>query len=88
MRTLIVIGIGFALWLLSLAAAKFLGGWSPTAKSISTYIFIAVWFIATAYNVSIGVSKGYTVMQELPIFLITFLLPAAVAIFIRLKYLQ
>jgi hypothetical protein len=43
---------------------------------------------AAAANLWVGVSKaGYTVTEELPIFLLIFLLPAAVAVVIRWKWL-
>ena len=42
--------------------------------------FIPVWLAIAVINMWIGVSKaGYTVREELPILLIVFLIPAAVA---------
>lgn len=42
--------------------------------------FIPIWFIAAIINLSIGVlTAGYTVMQELPILVPVFGLPALVA---------
>jgi hypothetical protein len=50
-------------------------------------IFIALWFIAAALNMWMGVSKaGYSFMEELPIFLAIFALPAAAAGLVWWKY--
>ncbi|HEX9706960.1 MAG TPA: hypothetical protein VGA24_04895 [Steroidobacteraceae bacterium] len=74
MRTLLFIVGGFALWGLLLAGAKLFSksGSAPMA----------------AANTWIGVSRaGYTVLEELPIFLLIFLLPAAVAILVKWKFM-
>ncbi len=48
---------------------------APAAKA-----FIPVWFIVTAVNMYIGVTRaGYTVMDELPILVLVFAVPAAIA---------
>ena len=42
--------------------------------------FIPVWFVLALINVTIGVvSAGYTVLQEAPVFVVTFGVPAALA---------
>lgn len=87
MRTLIIVLTGFVLFGFLLAVTKYLADWSAPSKTISTYVFVVIWFFATVYNVSIGISKGYTVLQELPVFLVTFLLPVGVALFIKYKFL-
>jgi hypothetical protein len=47
----------------------------PAAKA-----FIPVWFIVAAVNMYIGIARaGYTVMDELPILLLNFAVPAAIA---------
>ena len=86
MRTAIIIAAGLVL--LGLFA---LGGWrfGGGAQSMVTAakIFIPVWLAAALINLWIGVSRaGYTVAEELPIFLGIFALPAAVAAFIWWKF--
>jgi hypothetical protein len=50
-------------------------------------VFIAVWVLTAGINMWIGVSRaGYSIAEELPIFCIIFLVPAAVAIFIWWKF--
>jgi hypothetical protein len=47
----------------------------PAAKA-----FIPVWFVVAAVNMYIGVARaGYTVMDELPILLLNFAVPAVIA---------
>lgn len=49
-------------------------------------IFIPIWFAAALINMWIGVSRaGYSVAEELPILLVIFAVPAAVALFVWWK---
>lgn len=56
--------------------------WGGDIAAIATgaKLFIPVWLAVTLVNMWVGVTKaGYTVAQELPILLIVFAVPAAVA---------
>ncbi|MGI2261392.1 hypothetical protein [Shewanella sp. GXUN23E] len=47
-----------------------------------------VWLAATQANMWTGVVKaGYSVMEELPVMLLLFLVPAAIAVLVRWRYL-
>jgi hypothetical protein len=49
---------------------------------------LAIWLTITATNMWIGVSKaGYSVADELPILLLLFAVPAAVAVLVRWRFL-
>ena len=49
---------------------------------------IALWFLDTAANMWVGVAKaGYSASEELPIFLLLFGVPAAVALVLKWKFL-
>jgi hypothetical protein len=88
MRTAIIVGCGFVLWAACLAAAKFVWGSSISAPATATWVFVGIWFVAAALNLLVGVYKaGYSFTEELPIFLLIFLVPAAVAAFVRWKWL-
>jgi hypothetical protein len=53
----------------------------------ATQIFIPVWLAAALINMWIGVSRaGYSVAEELPIFLAIFAIPAVVAAFVWWKF--
>jgi hypothetical protein len=84
MRTAIIIAIGFILLAICLLAPRLAGRpeWSVTGAKI----FIALWLAAALVNMWIGVSRaGYSVAEELPIFLLIFALPAAGAAYVWWK---
>ena len=59
----------------------------PGAVAMATYTFVALWLAATAFNMWVGISHaGYSLREELPIMLLLFALPAAVALFVRWKF--
>ena len=76
MHTAMVMGGGFALLGICLLVGKFTGALAKAALA-----FIPLWLIGAGINMWVGVAKaGYTVQQELPIFLVIFGVPAAVAL--------
>ena len=84
MRTLVIILAGFVLWALCLGVAKGVSGSTRASITAATAIFVALWFIASAVNLWIGVAQaGYSFLEELPIFLVIFLLPVCTALFVR-----
>ena len=88
MRTLIIILGGFALWGACLGAIRLFGSWTAPAITAATGVFVALWLILAAVNLWIGVAQaGYSVREELPIFLLIFIVPAAVATLVRWKML-
>jgi hypothetical protein len=57
-----------------------LWGADMTALAPAAKAFIPVWFIIAAVNMYIGVARAnYTVMDELPILLLNFAVPAVIA---------
>lgn len=87
MRTLIIIVIGFVIWGVCLGLAKLLANASAPSVTVATTIFVVVWFLIAALNLWMGVARaGYAFTDELPIFLLIFLLPAAAAIFLKWKF--
>ena len=88
MRTLIIIVAGFVLWGLCLGVAKLAADLNASSATIATAAFVVLWFIAAAVNMYVGVARaGYSFMEELPIFLVIFLVPAAVAVIAKWKVL-
>lgn len=88
MRTLIIIFGGFILWGASLGVARLLGGSAALSTWTATIVFAVLWVVLAAANMWVGVSHaGYSFREELPIFLLIFLLPVAVAVFIKWKVL-
>jgi hypothetical protein len=49
----------------------------------SALVFVALWFVDAGINMWLGTSRaGYSVAEEAPIFLVVFLIPTAVALFV------
>lgn len=60
----------------------------PGASYAATVSFVVLWLAIAAANLWVGVNKaGYTVAEEFPIFLLIFIVPTFVAIFLKWKIL-
>jgi hypothetical protein len=87
MRTFIIIAGGFALLAICVAIARLFGGSGTLGMTRATIIFVILWFAAAAANMWVGVYRaGYSIREELPVFLLIFLLPAAVAVLVKWKF--
>lgn len=79
-HTLKVVAGGLALLVLFLAGGRWLGGSGTPALVVAARYFIPVWLCLAALNLWIGVSRaGYSVADELPIFVAIFAVPAGLA---------
>ena len=88
MRTALFLAAGFLLLGASLVLARLFSGNYPGAALVTTIIYVALWLLITGFNMWVGVAKaGYSVTEELPIFLLLFAVPAAVAIVVKWKFL-
>jgi hypothetical protein len=86
MRTMIIILGGLILLATCVLVATRLGRGGPAPIGSAVAIFIVAWFAVAAINMWLGVARaGYSFREELPIFLLIFLLPAAAAVFVRWK---
>ena len=58
------------------------------APRVATWAFIVVWLAVSAVNMWAGVAKaGYSVAEELPIFVLIFAVPAALAILVKWRFM-
>jgi hypothetical protein len=88
MRTLLITLGGFALGALCLGLAALLAPGRSATLTAATAGFVVMWFALAAANLWAGVSRaGYAFREELPIFLLIFLLPALAAVLVRWKLL-
>jgi hypothetical protein len=88
MRTVLIIVGGFIVWGVCLAIARFAAQSTPNSLTVATVAFVALWLVAAAANMWAGVAQaGYSVAEELPIFLLIFLVPSVVATVTRWKFL-
>ena len=56
----------------------------PAAPAWATYGFIAIWLVATAFNIWVGITHaGYSMREELPIMLVLFAVPVVIALVVR-----
>ncbi|HTS22465.1 MAG TPA: hypothetical protein VMN79_11735 [Casimicrobiaceae bacterium] len=67
---------------------KLFAGQFADALRVATWAFVMVWFVLAALNLWAGVAKaGYSLADELPIFLLIFTVPAAVAVLLKWRFL-
>ena len=80
MRTALIILGGLVAWGVFVAAAK--ASLNPAkAVGTATVAFVGGWFLVAAINMYFGVAKaGYSFREELPIFLVIWLVPAVAAV--------
>lgn len=87
MRTLLFLLAGVLLMAALLLLGKVFSGHFPDATRWATVAYVVVWLLVTAANMWVGVAKaGYSVAEELPIFLLLFGIPAAVAVLLKWKF--
>ena len=78
MHTVIVIGIGFAVFGLCTVVGHAAAGASGTATAALVF---PLWLGGAGINMYLGVQRaGYSVADEAPIFLLVFAVPAAAAL--------
>lgn len=83
MHTIKVIGIGFALLGILLVLAPRLAVSAGRPIPFAVKLFLPLWFTGALINLWIGVARaGYTVMEEAPIFLVVFGMPAIASLLI------
>lgn len=79
MHMAMVIGGGIVLLGLFLLFGRLWGGSAPDL-AVAAKLFIPAWAVVSLVNMWVGVTKaGYSVRDELPILIIVFLVPVAIA---------
>jgi hypothetical protein len=88
MRTGLFLLAGVLLMSGFLLLGKLFAGTDPGARNVLTIAFVALWLCVAAINLWMGVTRaGYSVTEELPIFLLIFVVPVALALVLRWKFL-
>lgn len=88
MRTLLFLVAGLLLLAGFLLLARLFSPNYPDATRLATIAYVSLWFMIAGANMWVGVARaGYSVTEELPIFLLIFGLPAAAAILLKWKVL-
>jgi hypothetical protein len=87
-RTLLFLVAGLLLLAAFLLLAKLFSPNYADATRLATITYVAVWFIIAGVNMWVGIARaGYSVAEELPIFLLVFGVPAVVAILLKWRLL-
>jgi len=87
-RTVLFLAAGLLLPAAFLILARLFSANYPSGKYAATVAFIVFWLLISAFDFWVGVSKaGYTVADELPIFLLIFAIPAAAAVILKWRFL-
>jgi hypothetical protein len=88
MRTALFLLAGFLLLAAAMLLGKLFSTNYPGAWLAATVTYVALWLIIAGANMWVGVARaGYSVTEELPIFLLIFGLPAALAMVLKWKVL-
>ncbi|HEV8259834.1 MAG TPA: hypothetical protein VGQ19_03640 [Burkholderiales bacterium] len=81
MHTIIVLAIGFGLLGLCVLIGYLLSGTAGIAKA--AFIFLPLWLVGAGINMYMGVEQaGYSVAEEVPMFLLVFAVPAVGALMV------
>lgn len=87
MRTALFLVAGLLLLAAFLLLGRLFSANYPGATMLATSAYIALWLATASANMWVGVAKaGYSVTEELPIFLLIFGLPAAAAVLLKWKF--
>jgi hypothetical protein len=71
-----------------LLVGKLFSGQFADAPRVAIWAFGVVWLAVAAANMWAGVARaGYSVADEAPIFLLVFAVPAALAVFLKWRFL-
>jgi hypothetical protein len=87
MRSILFLLVGFLLMAASFLLGRLFTTNYSNAFYAATVVFVSTWLVISAANLWVGVSKaGYALSDELPIFLLIFGVPAAVAIALKWRF--
>jgi len=88
MRTLLFLLAGLLLMGGFLLLGKLFAGQYPESARVAMLAFIVVWFVIAGANMWLGVARaGYSVADELPIFLLIFGAPVVLATLLKWQFL-
>ena len=88
MRTTLFLVAALLLLAAVLLLAKLFSTHYPEAMRWATIAYVVLWFGIAGANMWVGVAKaGYSATEELPIFLLLFGLPAALAVVLKWRLL-
>lgn len=88
MRTGLFLAAGFLFLGGFVILGKLFSSHYPDAVRSAVILFVVLWSVTAGANMWVGVAKaGYSVAEELPIFLLIFGVPAIAAILFKWRFL-
>ena len=88
MRTPLFLLVGFLLLGACVLLGRLFSSNYPGAGYAATLTFIVLWLGISGFNLWVGVVKaGYTLSEELPIFLLIFAVPTIAALILKWRFL-
>lgn len=88
MRTVLFLLAGFLLLAAFFVLARLFATHYPGASGVALVVFVVLWFVVAAFNMWVGIAKaGYSIAEELPIFVLISGVPAAVAAVVKWRLL-
>jgi len=88
LRSAVIIVAGLALLAVFVLAGRYFGAGAAGAMARAALVFLPVWLVVAAINMWMGVAKGYSLGEEMPIFALIFAIPAAAAAFAWWRWTQ
>ena len=87
MRTVMILSSGLLIFAGVFIYSRLFTQHYAGAVAMTSYAFVAIWLVATSFNLWVGVSHaGYSVREELPIMQLLFGIPAAAALVVQWKF--
>lgn len=87
MRTVTILAAGLLIFAGLFLYSRLFVQHYPHAATWATWGLVAAWLVGTVVNLRVGVvHAGYSVREELPILLLLFAVPSAVALMVRWKF--
>ena len=86
MRTGLFLLAGVSLQIAAFVLARLFSAQFSRTASLALAVYLVGWFAVSAFNMWVGVAKaGYSFAEELPVFLLIFGVPAALAVVVKWK---
>lgn len=87
MRAILIVASGFLLLFTFVFVSRAMSNNNRATMAKATLLFLPLWIFAGSYNLWVGVSHaGYSVVEEAPLFVIIFGLPAVLAVYLWRKF--
>ncbi len=87
MRAIIIVASGFVVLLAFIFVSRAMSDNNRATMGKAALLFLPLWLFAGSYTLWKGVSyAGYSVVEEAPLFIIIFGLPAALAVYLWRKF--